>query len=163
MCRLDFCFSEQEVWQVIRAMLPDKTPGPDVFTGLFYQSAWPIIMFDIMQALHAFWQLDFRRFHLVNQAYMVLLKKKPDANRVQDFGPINLVHSLSKLISMTLSLRLSPHMCSLVMPNQSAFIKGRALHEDFRTVQLMAKSLHARRRPSVLLKVDIAKAFDTVC
>ncbi|MEJ2372856.1 MAG: hypothetical protein P8Y16_03525 [Sulfurimonas sp.] len=65
-------------------MLPDKTPGPDVFTGLFYQSAWPIIMFDIMQALHAFWQLDFRRFHLVNQAYMVLLKKKPDANRVQD-------------------------------------------------------------------------------
>jgi hypothetical protein len=53
-------------------------------------------------------------------------------------------------------------MNSVVMPNQSAFIKGRALHDNFRTVQLSAKSLHAQRLSSVLLKVDIAKAFDTV-
>jgi hypothetical protein len=37
-----------------------------------------------MQALHAFWQLDFHTFNLVNQAYMVLLKKKPDADQVHD-------------------------------------------------------------------------------
>jgi hypothetical protein len=71
--------------------------------------------------------------------------------------PISLVHSPSKLISKTLSRRLTPHMCSL-----STFIKGRALHDNFRTVQLTAKSLHAHRRPYVLMKVDIVKAFDTV-
>jgi hypothetical protein len=115
-----------------------------------------------MQALHAFWLLDSRSFFLVNQAYMILLRKKPEAECVQDFRPINLIHSLSKLITKTLSLRLSPHMGSLVLPNHRAFIKGRALHDNFRTVQLSAKSLHARRKPAVLLKIDIAKAFDTV-
>jgi hypothetical protein len=32
---LDVCFSEQEVWKVIREMPPNKGPGPDGFTGLF--------------------------------------------------------------------------------------------------------------------------------
>jgi hypothetical protein len=56
---IGFCFSEQEIWSVVRAMPPDKAPGPDMFTGLFYQMAWPVIKNDIMHALHAFWQLDF--------------------------------------------------------------------------------------------------------
>jgi hypothetical protein len=53
-------------------------------------------------------------------------------------------------------------MNSLVMPNQSAFIKGQALHDNYRTVQLSAKLLHARHLPSMLLKIDIVKTFDTV-
>jgi hypothetical protein len=76
---LDRCFSEDEVWQIVRALPPDKAPG------LFYQSAWPIMKFDIMEAFHAFWQLDSHSFHLVNQAYMVLLKKKPDVDQVQAY------------------------------------------------------------------------------
>jgi hypothetical protein len=149
---LEFCFSEDEIWSVIRTMPPDKAPDPDGFMGMFYQTALPIIKNDTMQAFHALWQLDFRSFYLVNTAYLILLRKKPDANKVQDFCPISLIHGLL----------LSPHMNSFVMPNQSTFIKGRALHDNFRTVQLSAKTLHARRLPSVLLKVDIAKAFDTV-
>jgi hypothetical protein len=38
----------------------------------------------------------------------------------------------------------------------------RHLHDNFRTVQLTWRWLHARRMPCVLLKVDIAKAFDSV-
>jgi hypothetical protein len=51
---LDFCFSEQEIWQVIRVMPLDKAPSPYGCIGLFYQSSWPIIKSDIMQAIHAF-------------------------------------------------------------------------------------------------------------
>jgi hypothetical protein len=53
-------------------------------------------------------------------------------------------------------------MPRLVLPNQSAFMKGRSIHDNFRAVHLAAKLLHARRQPCVLLKVDIAKAFHTV-
>jgi hypothetical protein len=34
--------------------------------------------------------------------------------------------------------------------------------DNFRTVQLTCRWLHARRMPGVLLKVDIAKSFDSV-
>jgi hypothetical protein len=34
---LDHCFSEEEVWGVIKQMVLDKAPRPDGFTGRFYQ------------------------------------------------------------------------------------------------------------------------------
>jgi hypothetical protein len=36
-------FIEEEVWAVIRSLLPDKAPGPNSFSAWFFQSAWPII------------------------------------------------------------------------------------------------------------------------
>jgi len=78
---LDHCFSEEEVWQAINDMPVDKAPGPDGFNGMFYRVAWPIIKSDIMRAFHAIWTLDGRSFYLVNQAYMVLLRKKKEACR----------------------------------------------------------------------------------
>ena len=53
-------------------------------------------------------------------------------------------------------------MSELVRINQSTFIQGHRIHENFRTVQLTCRWLHARRCPAVLLKVDLAKVFDTV-
>jgi hypothetical protein len=159
---LDFCFSERVIWNVIKAMPPDKAPRPDGFTGRFYQVSWPIIKGDVVRAFNAFWLLDSRSFHLVNQAFMVLLRKKKDACHVTDFRPISLIHNVSKLIAKVLSARLAPHMLQLVQPNQSMFIRGRMIHDNFRAVQLKAKLLHARKRASILLKVDIVKAFDTV-
>jgi hypothetical protein len=82
---------------VIKAMPPNNAPGPDRFTVLFYQSSWLIIKHDVLQAFHALWALDFPSFYLVNQAYLILLRKKPDADCVQDFRPISLIHVLASL------------------------------------------------------------------
>lgn len=41
-------------------------------------------------------------------------------------------------------------------------MRGRSIHDNFRAVQQSCKLLHAKRTPTILLKVDIAKAFDTV-
>jgi hypothetical protein len=69
---------------VIRSVPSDKAPGPNGFTSLFYQSAWPIIRRDVMQALHALWSFVACSLFLINQAYMVLLPKKREAEEVRD-------------------------------------------------------------------------------
>jgi hypothetical protein len=74
---------------------------------------------------------------------------------VRDYRPI-------KPDSQVLSKRLAPLMNNLVMPKQIAFIKGRAIHDNFRAVQSTTKLLHVCKLSTILLKVDIAKAFDTV-
>ena len=159
---LDHCFSEEEIWQAIGEMPNDKAPGPDGFTGLFFKTAWPIIKHDILRAFQAIWALDGRSFYLVNQAYMVLLRKKNDASSIGDYRPISVIHSFAKLLTKVLARRLAPHMKDLVKLNQSAFILTRLIHENCKAVQLSAKFLHRKRVPSALIKVDIAKAFDTV-
>jgi hypothetical protein len=143
-------------------MPADKVSGPVGFTSLFYKIAWLIIRDDIMHTFSAFWSLDFRSFYLVNHAYIILLQKKQDAQGIKDYQPISLIHSFSKLISKVLSIQLGLRMHELICQNQSAFIRGLALHDNFMVVQATSKFLHARSRPSILLKLDIAKAFDIV-
>jgi hypothetical protein len=72
----DHCFSKTEIWMVIREMKPDKAPGPDGFTTRFYQSAWPVIKHDMLNAFTALWSMDCRSLYLVNQAYLVFSKEE---------------------------------------------------------------------------------------
>jgi hypothetical protein len=95
-------------------------------------------------------------------AIMVLLHKTQAPTGLKDYRPISLIHSLGKLFSKTLSMRLAPRMQELVRHNQSAFVQGHRIHKNFRTVQLSCRWLHAQRRPTALLQIDLAKAFDSV-
>lgn len=115
-------------------MPSDKAPGLDGFTGLFYQTAWPIIKGDLMNAINAFWAQDYRSFQHLNDAYMILLKKKSNPTEITDYRPISLIHSFSKLIAKCLARRLAGVLDQLVLRNQSAFIRGRSIHDNFRCV-----------------------------
>lgn len=159
---LDRCFTEDEVRAVIADLPPDKASGPDGCTGRFYKLAWPIIKDDIMHAINAFWSLNYSSFNLLNDAFMILLRKKEDPSVIKDYRPISLIHSFGKLIAKCLANRLAGVLNDLVHHNQSAFIRGRSIHDNFKTVQLTCRLLHQKKSPTVLLKIDIARAFDSV-
>jgi hypothetical protein len=82
-----------------------------------------------------------------------------EAQQVGDFWPISLVHSFAKLVNKILANRLSSHMDQLVAKNQSAFIKGRFIQDNFMTVQHTTRFLHAQKQSQILLKLDISKDF----
>jgi hypothetical protein len=155
-------FSEEEVWNTIKQLPPDKAPGPDGFTGRFYKACWSIIKKDIMAAILTVWNKDFRNFRYLNTAFITLLPKKEDAILAKDFRPISLIHSFAKLITKVMANRLSGYMDKLISKNQSAFIKGRFIQDNFMLVQQTARLLHAQKQPRILLKLDISKAFDSV-
>jgi hypothetical protein len=53
-------------------------------------------------------------------------------------------------------------MEELVIANQSAFIKGRNLHDNFLLVRQLARKINAKKETGVLLKLDISRAFDSL-
>jgi hypothetical protein len=159
---LDKRFIEQEILSVVRSMPQDKAPGPDGFTACFLHIAWDIIRLDIMKAFNAFWHFDTRSFHLLNDALMILLPKKANATTMRDYMTISLIHIVGKIFSKVLSSRLAPLLDKMISINQSAFVKGHYIPDNFRLVQSSAKLLHVGKRPAVLLKVYIAWAFDSV-
>lgn len=53
-------------------------------------------------------------------------------------------------------------MEKLISRSQSAFIKGRSIHDNFLYVRNMARRFHRHRTPTLLMKLDISKAFDSV-
>jgi hypothetical protein len=93
---------------------------------------------------------------------LALLPKTSETPAIKDYHLISLIHVLGKLFSEVLANMLAPQLGELMHASQSTFIKGRFIHVNFKFVQAAAKVLHARRKPSLLLKVDIAHAFDSV-
>ena len=159
---LDAPFTEDEVWTTIRSLPADRAPGPDGYPGKFYKACWPIIKTDFLAALITLQQGDARKLELLNSAYLTLIPKKSEAWEAKDYRPISLVHSFAKLVTKLLANRLAPLLDSMVATNQSAFIRGRCIHDNFMLVQQTIKVLHRRKISSLFLKLDISKAFDSV-
>ncbi|WVZ75385.1 hypothetical protein U9M48_023441 [Paspalum notatum var. saurae] len=151
---LEAPISEDEVWKRIKGLPSDKALGPDGLTGRFYKSCWHTIKDDVMSAISALWSQKFRIFWLLNCAYITLLPKRDDATSVKDFRAISLVHSFAKLVTKILANRLASQLNQLVSPNQSAFIKGRFIQDNFMLVQQTASHQQKQSRiQSVLQKI----------
>ena len=159
---LDDPFTEQEVHAAIKQLPHDKAPGPDGYTGNFFKTCWNTVKQDLVAAINYFHMGRWANLSLLNKANIVLIPKKDGADLVTDYRPISLIHSFAKIISKILALRLAPKMHELISPCQSAFIKGRSIHDNFLYVRNIARRFHRNGTPSLLVKLDISKAFDSV-
>ena len=59
-----------------------------------------------MSVFHQFYHLARGDMAAINRAMIVLLPKKDEAAAITDYRPISLIHSMEKLISKVLSMRL---------------------------------------------------------
>jgi len=155
-------FSEEEIHAVVKELKSDKAPRPDGFIGIFYKSCWSIIKKDLKAAINFFYAQHDQHFKHLNSAHVVLIPKKSDAICVGDYRPISLTHSVAKLVSKLMANRLAGSLDLLVSRAQSAFIKRRSIHDNFLYTQNLIKELHRAKYPALFLKLDIAKAFDSV-
>jgi hypothetical protein len=117
---------------------------------------------DIVAALEHLHKGQFRSFRRLNSSILILLHKKENPMEIKDYRPINLIHGISKIFTKLLAARLAPLLPHLVSHAQSAFVQHRTIHENFKLVTNTAKFLHRKKKPAVLMKIDISKAFDTL-
>ncbi|WVZ95115.1 hypothetical protein U9M48_040917, partial [Paspalum notatum var. saurae] len=155
-------FTEKELLEAIKQSPTDKAPGPDGFTGAFYGACWSIIKGDLVAVMNSLHSQRFLNFDLLNRANIVLVPKQDGAENLASYTPISLIHSVAKLFAKLLSLRLAPSMRDIISKSQTAFIKGRSIHDNFLFVRNLARRYHRNRTPMLLIKLDISKAFDSV-
>ena len=129
---LEVPFMEEEIEQVIKSMPMDKATGLDGFTGRFYASCCHIIKADLMRAMDLFHQGDMRGLPAINNT---LLPKIDGAEDIKDYRPVSLMHGAVKIFEKVLACRLLEDLPKLVGNHQSAFVKGRSLHDNFILVQ----------------------------
>jgi hypothetical protein len=159
---MDRPFSETEIENTIKMLPVEKAPGPNGFTGSFYKRCWQTIKGDVLEAMNSFYNLQVGPLVHMNGANIVLIPKLEVSEHAKDFRPVSLVHSFAKLITKTLAIRLSKNMDRLISSSQSAFVKGRCIHDNFMYVRNLAQAYHRTKTLALLFKLDISKAFDTV-
>lgn len=136
--------------------------GLDGFNAAFDQKAWPIIKHDVMAMIMKLYVEDRRGFGRLNCVHIVLIPNKSDAEMVGDFRPISLPHRTAKIFAKMLANHARRRMKEIVTANQSAFISGRHLHDNFLLITQVARKIRARKEVGVFLKLDISRSFDSI-
>nr|CAD1819928.1 unnamed protein product [Ananas comosus var. bracteatus] len=154
-------FTVAEVKRAVFASSPEKAPGPDGLPMLFYQRFWSLLKNDILSIFNCF-HSGAAVLDELNTSWLCLIPKKNEALLAKDYRPISLVHSIGKLISKVLALRLQRFMDELINPHQTAFIKGRTFFENYSSAHILVHHLYATKRRAAILKIDFERAFDHI-
>lgn len=93
----------------------------------------------------------------------VLIPKEGTPRNITQFRPISLCNVVYKLLTKVLVNRLRPFLDRMISPVQGAFVPGRLASDNVVVAQEILHTIRKRKKGGGLaLKVDIAKAYDTV-
>ena len=93
---------------------------------------------------------------------IVLLPKKDAPTSLDAFRPISLQNCPVKAVAKVITSRLKPLIPLLVHGNQTGFISGRNIAENFVFAADLISSCHSRKKSTMVFKLDFRKAFDYV-
>lgn len=154
-------FSMTEIETAVHQLANNKASGPDGLPNEFLKCYWnelKVEVFAILQLFHSH-QLDLTPY---NEACITMVPKIKTPLTISDFRPISVLNLIPKLISKILSNRLRPVLPLLISKNQTAFIQGRQISENFVTTRELLHHVSCRKSAAIFAKVDFRKAFDTV-
>ena len=154
--------SKWEVKLALFAMHPEKVPGPDGFTALFYQKFWDIVKEDLTRMVNEF-LFDGTMANGLNDANICLKPKKEKPNEMSQFRPISLCNVSYKIISKVLCQRLKKVLPDRISETQSAFVAGRQITDNVLIAQEMFHALLTNsggREKRMAIKTDMSKAYD---
>lgn len=154
--------TDEEIKDVLFKMPSNKSPGPDGFTTEFFKASWHIIGKDFITAVRSFFTMGFLPKGL-NATILALIPKKDIAVEMKDYRPISCCNVLYKVISKVIANRLKGTLPQCITQNQSAFVRDRLLVENLLLATEIVKDYHRDDvSPRCAMKIDLAKAFDSV-
>lgn len=83
-------------------MHPDKAPGPDGMTPVFFQKHWYVVRKDVVHMVREFF-LTGELVEGINETNIVLIPNKNNPVLVGDLKPISLCNVLMKLITKVIA------------------------------------------------------------
>ena len=151
-----------EVKRAVFDLSGDAAPGPDGYSGHFYQCFWGIVGEDVVKSTQYFFLHNYIMPNL-NSNLLILIPKVPGADKLDNFRPIALANFQFKIITKILADRLGLIAAKIISPNQRGFIPGRHIHDCIMTASEAVNLLHKKAYGGNLaMKIDVRKAFDTV-
>eukprot|EP00253_Pinus_taeda_P017519 PITA_17519 len=153
--------SLQEVETAAYSLKAGKAPGPDGFTSNFFHYFWELIKWEVWQVAEESRSMRWM-YPGLNATFIALIPKSEDSNKPDKYRPIALCNIIYKIVSKVVALRLKPVLPHIISPEQSGYVEGRQITDGIILTHEIIHSLKQSRKPGMLLKIDLSKAFDSI-
>lgn len=153
--------TEEEIIKTIWSMDSDKAPGPDGFSIHFYKVCWDIIKYDLQRMVRGFMSKA-KVGGSTNSTYLALIPKESNPESFARFRPISLCNASYKILAKLMANRMKPLLPRIISTAQGGFVKGRHILDNVIQVQETIHTSQQRKEKGMLIKLDMANAFDRV-
>jgi hypothetical protein len=153
--------SEEEITNIVWSMEADKAPGPDGFSIHFYKVCWHIIKEDLLKMIRG----SMKKAKVgggINSTYLALIPKDTNPESFERYRPISLCNASYKIMAKLLANRIKPLLKRMITSYQGGFVEGRHIQDNVIQVQETVHSSIHRKEKGMLIKLDMASAFDRV-
>jgi hypothetical protein len=142
-------------------MESDKAPGLDGFTACFIKVCWKIIKHNLHRMIQN--SQSCRRIgRSTNITFLALIPKEKGSTSFDRFRPIYLYNIGYKIITKIMANRIKTILPAVILENLGGFIKGRNISDNIILVQEAIHSSQSRKEKGMIMKLDLASAFDRV-
>jgi hypothetical protein len=138
-----------------------KALGPDGFTADFFHLCWNFIKEDVWKLVEESRKM-LGVLPTLNSTFITLILKEKRSLTLKSFHPISLCNVILKIITKALANRLKPLLSMLISKKQNGYVEGQKILDNIILTQERIHSLKLNKSPSMLIKLDMSKAFEKI-
>ena len=165
--RIDYIFISStfptidECRDAVFNMKVNKSPGSDGLPCEFYKIFWnDIRLYHYNSLIHSYAEKSLSPSQKLS--ILTILHKKGDRQLLNNYRPLSLTNTDYKIIAFVLARRLQKIVNRVISNDQSAYIKGRFIGNNARTIVDIFEYCEQNYIDGILLFLDFQKAFDSV-
>lgn len=98
----------------------------------------------------------------LNATFINLIPKEGDSNTPDKYRPIALCNIIYKIASKIIASRLKVLLPLIISPEQTGYVEDRQITDGIILTHEIIHSLKQTKKPGMLLKIDLSKAFDSL-